>query len=444
MSNRILVVDDDPQSLQSTKKILELDGLEVITAQNGEEALERVRQESTQLNLILTDVRMPRMGGLDFVKAMRVRGDRVPFILMTAFGQVDEAVWAMKMGAVDFLMKPIKRQSLLQAVKTALRRSQVGRSDSSDGILGKSKAAEELKVLIQQVAPTLATVLITGESGSGKERVAQALHRQSSRAKGPWVAMNCAAIPENLMESELFGYEKGAFTGATQAKPGLFEMASGGTLFLDEIGDMVMSLQTKLLRVLQEGEVRRLGSTQAKKVDVRILAATHQNLQNAVKEGRFRQDLLYRLEVIVLPVPSLKQRREDITELAKWFMQDVSVRHEKVITEISEDAIKALNDYSWPGNIRELSNVIERAVVLARGSILTLDDLPDHIRGGVGPKDFEMVQFKVGTPLKEMEDLLIRKTLEATDGDKEMTAKLLGIHSRTIYRKLEEKESPES
>jgi len=299
--------------------------------------------------------------------------------------------------------------------------------------------------MITQVAPTAATVLIVGESGTGKELVARAIHERSVRSAMPFIALNCAAVPEQLMESELFGYEKGAFTGATQARTGLFEAAHGGTLLLDEIGDMPVLLQTKLLRVLQEGEVRRLGATVSKKVDVRLIAATHRDLHEAVAQGKFRQDLLYRLEVVRLPTPALRERMADLPDLVYTFLKQFAQKHSKVMTQVSEDAMALLLAHAWPGNIRELSNVIERAVIFAQSERIEAQDLPTHLCAGLAVGGAQgSISVPLGTSLKDVEDLLIRKTLEATSGDKNMTAKLLGINSRTIYRKLAETKDTEA
>ncbi len=451
--HRILLVDDDLQALESTRRILELSGYSVSTALDGQAALDLARASS--FDLVVTDVRMPRMGGLEFLRAMSLCGQEIPIILMTAFGRVEDAVWAMKLGAVDFLTKPFKRQQLVTAVETALKRAgSRGREFASGSavskvgavsLIGDSAKMRELFEVISQVAPTHATVLITGESGTGKELVARSLHERSARSSKNFVPINCAAIPESLLESELFGFEKGAFSGATQAKEGLFEAADGGTLLLDEIGDMPVSIQAKFLRVLQEGEVRRLGATSARKINVRVLAATHRDLHERVRAGAFRQDLLFRLEVIHLFLPKLSERIEDIPELACHFSREAARRHDKKVTGIHESTMNVLLAHSWPGNIRELSNVIERAVVFSRSERVMPHDLPPHLltsnllTGELSSSRQPSIEVKVGTPLREVEDLLIRKTLEATQGDKNMAAKLLGVNSRTIYRKLDKR-----
>lgn len=463
---KILLVDDDVQSLESTRKILEFSGYEVITATDGQDALEKVRPslqaESEAVNspydLVITDVRMPRMGGLEFLRALSICGDSIPVILMTAYGRVEDAVWAMKLGAVDFLTKPFKRHALLSTVDSVLKRvrvqspglqpSVVFAESDLHPLVGSSEQMLRLKENIERVAPTVATVLITGESGTGKELVARCIHQKSARTKGPWIAINCAAVPENLIESELFGYEKGSFTGALSSRTGLFESAHGGTLLLDEVGDMPLSLQAKLLRVLQEGEVRRVGSVLSKKVDVRIIASTHRNLKEAVKNGTFREDLLYRLEVVVLEVPALRDRMRDLPELVGAFIKQSCQRHGKKIFSVHPEALDILLQHTWPGNVRELFNVIERAVVFSNSSELLPQDIPPHLRMGaqnrssllsqeVGARN--IIEVPLGTPLNQVEDLLIRKTLEATEGDKNMTAKILGVNTRTITRKLEKR-----
>ncbi len=472
---RILLVDDDPQALESTCKILEYSGYQITTAIDGQSALEKVRpsldRNSPTFDLVISDVRMPKLGGLEFLRALSLCTDSVPVILMTAYGRVEDAVWAMKLGAVDFLTKPFKRQALISAVEAALMRAQkkstpwagessVKTPDSSkssneyptDLLLGRSPSMRALKSVIQQVAPTQATVLINGESGTGKELVARCIHLLSTRAKGPLIALNCAAVPEQLMESELFGFEKGAFTGAQSPKEGLFEAANKGTLLLDEIGDMPLTLQAKLLRVLQDQEVRRVGATTSRKVDVRVIAATHRNLNEAVQKGTFRQDLQYRLEVVGMQVPALRDRIEDIEELCYHFLRQASKRHQKLVQSISAEVIDILKSHTWPGNVRELSNSVERAVIFAQGSQITPVELPAHLlelarRDGklqIPLNDSQStIEVPIGISLKEVEEILIRKTLEATDGDKTMTARLLGIHSRTIDRRLDKRTDAE-
>ncbi len=446
---KILLVDDDLEALHSTKKILELSQYEVTEAKDGQQALDLIRSRS--FDLVLTDVRMPRLNGLDFLKALDAvstqDSTKTPVILMTAFGKVEDAVWAMKMGAVDFLTKPFKRQTLLSAIEIALKRSRHSirhpYDESQFALVGYSPAMKKLREEVAQVALSSATVLILGESGTGKELVANSIHQQSSRASKKLIKLNCAAVPEQLIESELFGHVKGAFTGAHIEKEGLFEAADGGTLFLDEIGDMPLSLQGKLLRALQDGEIRPVGAVQSKKTDVRVIAATNRNLKDDVKAGRFRQDLLFRLEVIEIFTPSLRDRKEDVASLAQYFLKKFSQQHAKEVYRFSDSCLDCLMAYSWPGNVRELSNVVERSLVFAQGDVIEMRDLPSHLvelaRSAQPQQKSYSIELPVGISLKEAEEILIRKTLEATSGDKNVTASLLGINSRTIYRKLDKK-----
>jgi two-component system response regulator HydG len=462
---RILVVDDDVQSLESTKKILEHAGYAVETAADGQIAIDRVRDtEGARLDLVLSDVRMPRMTGLEFLRALRHSGKTLPVVLMTAFGRVEDAVWAMKLGAVDFLTKPFKRAALLETIDVAMKRiypqaTSPAPAVSASGatnrvyagisrIAGRSLHAERLRAWVEQVGATTATVLIQGESGTGKEQIARALHETSARRNGPFLALNCAALPEALLESELFGYEKGAFTGAGATKLGLFEAANGGTLFLDEIGDLALSLQAKLLRVLQENEVRRIGASAPRKIDVRMISATHQPLKALAAESRFRQDLLFRLEVVSIDLPPLRARLDDLPDFTSIFVAEASKRHGKAVVAVAPDAFEVLSRYAWPGNVRELQNAIERAVIFSATPILQAKDLPPHVLElagkGLGLADSaHTISVPIGTPLREVEEILIRKTLELTNGDKNLTAKLLGINSRTIYRKLKEDGGPD-
>jgi hypothetical protein len=438
MSLRILLVDDDPESLQSTGKILSFAGHEVVSVGSAEFALIEIKKSIP--DLIVTDVRMPGMSGMEFVEEFQRLGYAIPFIVMTAFGDVKDAVWAMKMGAVDFLLKPFKRQSLLDAVtQIGLRikpsgvRPELG--DASLGLVGSSRLMKKLQVLIDQVARTEASVLITGESGTGKEQVAKLIHERSLVKSGPFIAVNCAAIPENLIESELFGYEKGAFSGASQTKIGLIEAAHGGTLLLDEVGDMPLLLQPKLLRVLEEQQVRRLGANVERKVQVRVIAATHQNLGQLVKTQKFRQDLFYRLDVMTLSIPPLRDRLEDIPELTQFFLAKFSKLHQKKIEGIDSETQAILMEHHWPGNVRELSNVLERAVVLNQTGLIHRVDLPSHLTDSserVEPND--LITIPLGMSLKEIEDLMIRRALDATKGDRAEAARLLGVAERTIYR----------
>ena len=438
MSLKILLVDDDPESLHSTARILRFAEHEVTPVDSGEAALSALK--AFRPDLVVTDVRMPGMSGFEFVEAYKKIGLSIPFIVMTAFGDVKDAVWAMKMGAVDFLLKPFKRQALLEAIEgLKVRLSKIDR-DSFSGSLeggGNSRAMKKLSILIEQVAKTDASVLVLGESGSGKEQVAKWIHEKSAVSQGPFVAVNCAAIPENLIESELFGYEKGAFSGASQSKAGLIESANGGTLLLDEIGDMPLSMQTRLLRFLEEQTIRRLGSNVEKKVDVRVIAATHRNLPQWVKEQKFRQDLYYRLDVMTLHVPPLRDRMEDIPDLTRIFLKRFSESYQKPLVSIDAAAEAILFNHSWPGNVRELSNVLERAVVLNHTGVVTPADLPPHLISEQPPQMGEgSITIPLGMSLKEIEDLMIKKALQATEGDRAEAARLLGVNERTIYRRI--------
>ena len=436
---KILLVDDDSESLGSTQKILKFSGHDVVAVDSGAAALESLRMRKP--DLVITDVRMPGMSGFEFVETYQKSGYAIPFIVMTAYGEVQDAVWAMKMGAVDFLLKPFKRQSLLDAIESLRLRIEASRGRTvaaKTDWIGSSRAMKELRVLIEQVARTDASVLILGESGSGKEQVARAIHDTGVRRSGPFVAVNCAAIPENLMESELFGYERGAFSGANQSKIGLIEAANGGTLLLDEVGDMPLSLQPKLLRFLEEQTIRRLGSHQEKKVEVRVIAATHRGLAQWVKEGRFRQDLFYRLDVMTLQVPPLRDRIEDVAELSMHFLERFSKSHHKTLRGIDPEALKILMRHEWPGNVRELSNVLERAVVLNSSGWIGVADFPAHLLASDSTikASGDQITISLGTSLREIEDLMIKKALEATEGDRAGAARLLGVNERTIYRKI--------
>lgn len=435
---RILIVDDDVQSLSSTGRILQHSGHEVISAASGDQALKLL--ETVTPSLIVTDVRMPGMSGMQFVEAYQKKGLNIPFVVMTAFGEVQDAVWAMKMGAVDFLLKPFKKQDLCTAVDQVIARTvktdkqKSIHIDENELLIGSSRVMQKLKLHIAQVASTDASVLVLGESGTGKELVCRLIHEQSQRSKKPFIAVNCAAIPENLIESELFGYDRGAFSGADHARAGLIEAADGGTLMLDEIGDMPLALQPKLLRVLETQTLRRLGSIHEKKLNVRIVAATHQNLIERVKQGLFRQDLYYRLDVMPLMVPPLRDHLEDIPELTQFFLKKYVFEHQKKIEGIESEAQAMLMQHSWPGNIRELSNVLERAVVLNTSGKIGIADLPIHIAPEAETDPESNITIPLGTSLKEIEDLLIQKTLSLTKGDRAQAAKMLGVNERTIYR----------
>lgn len=454
--SHILVVDDEEANLSVLQRVLEKEGYKVSTAGNGPDGLEALR--AAQPALLLTDLKMPGMDGLELLRASRAVAPTTEVILMTAFGTVEVAVAAMKEGAYDFITKPLKRHDIVRAVGKGIEkallvsenrrlREQIAAGSSAGplgDVIGRAQPFRAVMDVVDQVAPSEATVLISGESGTGKESLARAIHKLSSRSDAPLITVNCAAIPENLIESELFGYEKGAFTGAADRKPGRFELAQGGTLFLDEVGEMSQSVQVKLLRVLQEGEFERVGGTRTLKLDVRIVAATNRDLERAVAQRSFREDLYYRLNVIPLKLPPLRERRDDIPLLAAHFVSRYSTRNGKPIKGITDEALQALAAYRWPGNIRELENSMERAVVLCRSDQLGVEDLPQHMQpeGLGGPRQ---IVFAIGTPLRDLEHTAIRETLRYTGGDKKLAARLLGIASRTIYRRLEdEREDGES
>ncbi|NVB79632.1 MAG: sigma-54-dependent Fis family transcriptional regulator [Kofleriaceae bacterium] len=445
----VLVVDDEAAIVESLTKIFKREGLNVLAATDGNTALDILRKH--RVGVLLTDLMMPSTSGMDLLRAAKTIAPETEVVLMTAYGTVETAVDAMKEGAYDFVTKPLKRAHVVRIVRNALEKQSLlveNRSLKAQlaekrrrAIIGTSLAWRRTMDIVMQAAPSEATVLLLGESGTGKELLARALHDNSARAKGPFVAVNCAAIPESILEAELFGYEKGAFTGASTARDGRFEAAHGGTLFLDEIGEISRHVQVKLLRVLQEGEIERLGgSGKPRRIDVRIVAATNVNLAEEVKGGRFREDLYYRLNVIPVSVPPLRDRRDDIPLLAQHFVQVYAEKNGKAISGCSPAALERLSEYGWPGNVRELENAIERAVVLTRAGQTVIDEdaLPREIRDATpGTASATSLTFPIGMPLSEIEMRVIHETLRHTRGDKRLTAKLLGIATRTIYRRLE-------
>ncbi len=445
----VLVVDDDAPIRASLERILKRGGYAIQTAPDGESALEVIRHQP--VNLILADLRMPNMDGLQLLKAAKILTPEIEVILMTAYGEVDTAVEAMQAGAFHFIQKPLKRSEILLTIARALEkqmlaievrslREQMDAEHSLGNIIGKSPSMRELITKVQQVASSTASILIAGESGTGKEIFANAIHSLSPRVNKPMIKVNCGALPDTLLESELFGYEKGAFTDAKSSKPGRFELADEGTLFLDEIGEMPKPLQVKLLRVLQDGKFERLGGTKSLNVDVRLIAATNKDLRMEVEAGNFRADLFYRLNVITLELPPLRSRREDIPLLVDCFLKKYSEKAEKPIQGMSRQALEALEAYHWPGNIRELENAIEQAVVLTQSNKIEQMDLPASIhkvgKDSAYPHDPKSITVPLGTPVETVEQHLISETLKMTGGDKELAAKLLGISSRTIYRKM--------
>ncbi|PYM94674.1 MAG: DNA-binding response regulator [Candidatus Rokuibacteriota bacterium] len=444
----LLVADDDPGLRESLERTLTREGYRVVLASDGRAALERV--QAGGVDLIVTDLRMPGLTGLELLRAAKAISPDVDVILLTAFGTVEEAVKAMKDGAYDFLTKPFRREQLLKLVDKALERrdlieqnralkQQLEDIRAKGQMIGASPSFRRMLTLVEQIADSSATVLIQGESGTGKELAARTIHERSARRTGPFVAVNCAALPDTLLESELFGYEKGAFTGAVGRKEGRFELAHGGTLFLDEVADLSLVTQPKILRVLQEGEFERLGGTRTLQVDVRIVAATNQDLAEMVKEKRFREDLYYRLNVITVRVPPLRERHEDIRVLAQHYLRVYAAKNGRKLEGFSSEALQRLESYAWPGNVRELENLIERTVLLARKDRIDAEDLPEEV-AGVKPPPRDAILGLVGTPLAEIERRLLDETLRITGGNKTQAAKLLGIDVRTVARKLERRD----
>jgi DNA-binding NtrC family response regulator len=446
---KILIVDDEADMRSLLSDVLEEEGYRVRTAESGEKALQTLAEE--QYDLVLTDLRMKGMQGTALLSEVKHRYPDIGVILMTAFGTVETAIEAMKGGATDYLIKPVKTEDVLRIAGRALRevrlrrevthlRREVYKEYSFHQILGKSRPMQEVFELIRRVADSPSNLLITGESGTGKELVAKAIHYNSDRRDGPFMPVNCAAIPEQLLESELFGHMRGAFTDAKVDRRGLFEEAQKGTLFLDEISELPLMLQAKLLRAIQEREIRRVGSSKSISVDVRIIAATNLNLTDEVKAKHFREDLYYRLNVIEIRLPPLRDRRDDIPLLVESFLDKCAKASRKPLQGISESALALLIDYPWPGNVRELENVIERAVTLARGEKIMPDDLPPTVQGSRGDRKVLDDAAERTLPLQEVEWEYIKTILEKTGGNKYQAAQALGIDRKTLYRKLAERE----
>ncbi len=440
----VLVVDDEPSNLTSLRKIFEREGMRVLTAESAKDALEAARRH--RIGVVLTDLMMPGANGVELLRAMKEIAPDTEVVLMTAYGTVETAVQAMREGAYDFVEKPLKRMNIVKSVqKAAERQSLVAENRSlkqelrlltTREIVGQSPALRHVLDVAVQAAPSTATVLILGESGTGKELIARYIHSKSARAPGPFVAVNCAAIPETILEAELFGHERGAFTGAVGRREGRFARARGGTLFLDEIGELTPSVQVKLLRVIQEGEYEPVGGNPVR-ADVRLLAATNRDLTAEVEAGRFREDLYYRLNVIAVTAPPLRARREDIALLIDHFLGIYCRKNGRARLDVHREAMVKLLDYSWPGNVRELENVIERSAVLCRSDTIRLEDLPEVVAQASAPSP-STLSFPIGMTLDDVESRMIRETLRHTSGDKSLAAQLLGISTRTIYRKLGE------
>jgi two-component system response regulator HydG len=455
----VLVVDDERPNHESLGKIIERERWRVDHTDTGPAALEVLRRE--EVSAVVTDLMMPGMSGEELLRAVKAVSPETEVVLMTAYGTVETAVAAMKEGAYDFITKPVKRHAIVKSVRQALEKASLvaenralkarlaALAPGTGGLLGGAPAFRAVLETLRQVAPTSATVLLTGESGTGKELAARLVHDLSPRAAGPFVPIHCAAIPEGLLESELFGHEKGAFTGAGARKEGRFERARGGTLFLDEVGEMSLAVQVKLLRFLQDGVLERVGGNEPIPVDVRIVAATNKDLPAEVRAGRFREDLFYRLDVVTVRLPPLRDRQEDLLLLANAFLRRVADKLPKRVRGFSPAAAAAIERYPWPGNVRELEHAVERAVILTGSDAVDVGDLPEAVRSAAagarataspdlaGAAAGAPIVIPVGTQMEEVERLVIRRTLEQTKGDKNLAAQILGIAARTIYRKLE-------
>jgi two-component system response regulator HydG len=445
----VLVVEDDRSNLESLERIFAKEGYRVLCAEGARAALDLLRKQ--RVHVVVTDLMMPGSSGMDLLKAVKAVSPETEVVLMTAFGTIETAVEAMRAGAYDFVEKPLKRINITKTVAKAAERTSLVAENRTlrqeintlrkREIVGNSPALRQVLEVAAQAAPSTATVLILGENGTGKELLARYIHGRSSRASGAFIAVNCAALPESIIEAELFGHEKGAFTGASQRKDGRFALAKGGTLFLDEIGELSPAVQVKLLRVLQEGEFEPLGG-RTTRADVRVVAATNRRIEEEVKAGRFREDLYFRLNVIAMTMPPLRARPGDVPLLVDHFLAVFGAKNNKGPFTITPAALEKLSDYGWPGNVRELENTIERAVVLSRSTVIDVADLPRSVADNAKAGGEFVIPF--GTPLEEIERRVIRETLRVTHGDKRLTAQLLGIATRTIYRKLaEERTGPD-
>ncbi len=442
----ILIVDDEENCLRAIKDVFDLEGIGCMTANNGARALEYFDRQ--EIDIVITDVKMPGIAGIDLLKRIKKRSPKTYVLMLTGYGSIEDAVESIKLGAYQYIMKPVIMDDLLGQIKDILARINAERSHSplqeiaeilptGKTILGKSLRIRNVAQLISKIANTDLPVLVLGESGTGKELAATAIHFASDRVNKPFVAINCAAFPDTLLDSELFGYEKGAFTDAKTSKAGRIEEADGGTLFLDEIGDMKPSMQAKLLRVLEEQEFQRLGSNQSIKVDIRFISATNLDLRQALENGSFRVDLYFRLNAVTLMMPPLREIPEDIPLLANHFSKQFAARFNRNITQITDEAINALKSYHWPGNVRELANAIRRAVALCDGDQIRAYDLPPHISTA------EPITHKETLSIKEKSLLLsdierdhILRVLDMAEGNKSLAANILGIHRDTLLRKL--------
>lgn len=437
--NTILIVDDEFIARESMGNWLKEDGYLIDTCENGIDALDLI--SSKKIDLAIVDLKMPGMDGMELLRRSLKVNPELPILIMTAFASIDTAVQAMKEGAYDYLVKPLDPENVSQVIDRALKYKRLEKENlllhkelnkryEFDEIIGKSKKIQEVFDLVRSVSSSDVVVMIRGESGTGKELIAQAIHNTSKRKHGPLVALSCCALPENLLESELFGYEKGSFTGANKTHKGKFEMANGGTLFFDEIGDISKKTQMELLRVIQEKSFYRIGSNRPIEVDIRIISATNQDLEKAVQKGTFREDLYYRLNVVVIHLPPLRERKEDIPLLVKSFVEKFSLENSVRIADVSSSCMELLMNYNWPGNIRELENVIERAVVIGKNEEIGPEDLPEEVR------QKEKLMGCVPQTLAELEKMHIIETLNDSDWNISTTAYKLGVDRVTIYNKL--------
>lgn len=444
---KILIVDDDATFRLTLRATLAQVGYEIHEAEDGRDAVELV--ERTLFDLILLDLRMKDVQGDEALRRIKAISPSVPVIIMTAYATVQTAVETLKHGAFDYLIKPVDMDALLAIADKAMRyyelesenktlKERIGEQFDFSNIIGHSKKMREVLEILSLAAPSDATILILGESGTGKELIANAIHESSARKERAFVKVNCAALSESLLESELFGHERGAFTGAVQQRKGRFEMADGGSIFLDEIGDMALSTQAKILRVLQEKEFERLGSSGTLKADVRVIAATHRNLEEAIRNGTFREDLYFRLSVVTLELPALRERQEDIPALAEHFLRKYAEKNQRLVKGFAPKTLDALLRYDWPGNIRELENTVERAVILCREEFVQPQCLPGQFRELLGEEETSETGVRPGHSIREVEKELILKTLEQTGGNRTRAAETLGITRRALQYKLKE------
>jgi len=441
----ILVIDVHEGSLQTISRALQGEGYEVISARNGRIALDLLKR--TFFNVIITALKMPGVGGMDVLKLAKGQSPATAVIMMTGYATVESAVEAMKEGAYDYLTKPVNLSKLSMLVQRAIEqqrmmveveelRRQLETRTSFQNIIGTSKQIQRVYETVLRIAPINSTVLICGESGTGKELVARAIHHNSPRRNKPFIILNCAALPEGIIESELFGHERGAFTGALAAKKGMFELADGGTLFLDEIGEMALSTQAKLLRVLEDKEFMRVGGTKTLRVDVNVIAATNLDLEKAIAEKTFREDLYYRLNVITLKLPPLRERKEDIPLLIRAFTDAFNHENPTKVQGISREALSKLQDYHWPGNVRELKHCIESIMATSNRKLIEIEDLPAHIAKAI--RQDPEIRLKAGVSMAEVEKEAIRQTLLYTGGNRTKAAKVLNIGLRTLHQKLKD------